>query len=180
VPQYRHKLNCIMFGQLHEGLMAVPNQFLVDLVIVKCFNCSWTDRIRMSVFLLFLYRFCTAHALMTYTSVWNTVVYWPRLNHTSQPQYLYWSWSHICTRLVLPSWLAETCLSIHFCQGIWSWKVCYRQVFVSFGQSPSVGQAPFSCPESCMHIQNLQILVSTDRCSTRYKYLLWPQLIQCN
>lgn len=41
VAQHPYQLDSLMFGQLHEGMMAFPRQFLVNLVIVKCFNCIW-------------------------------------------------------------------------------------------------------------------------------------------
>jgi hypothetical protein len=65
---------------------------------------------------------------MAYISAWNTVVY---CNHTPQPRCPCWSWSHLCTRLALPSYKAETRLSIHLCQGIWLYKVRHRHVSVS-------------------------------------------------
>jgi hypothetical protein len=35
-------LNCVMSGQLQDGLVAVPDQFRGDLMFAKCFNCSLT------------------------------------------------------------------------------------------------------------------------------------------
>jgi hypothetical protein len=41
-----YQLNSVMFGQLYEGLAAVPVQFWGDLVFVKCFNWDWlSDRL---------------------------------------------------------------------------------------------------------------------------------------
>jgi hypothetical protein len=65
----------------------------------------------------------------------NTVMYFPMLqlsyhNHTPQPQRLYLCWNHLCTRFGPLSYWAETCLSIHFSQGIWSWKVCHTHLSI--------------------------------------------------
>jgi hypothetical protein len=35
-----YQLNSVMFDQLHEGMMAVPDQFRGDLIFAKCLNCS--------------------------------------------------------------------------------------------------------------------------------------------
>jgi hypothetical protein len=43
MAQHPYQLNSLMFSQLHEGLMALPRQFLVHLVIVKCFYCSLVE-----------------------------------------------------------------------------------------------------------------------------------------
>jgi hypothetical protein len=40
-----------------------------------------------------------------------------------------------------PSCWVEICISLHFCQGIWPWKVCHRHVSVSFHQSSSLGSS---------------------------------------
>lgn len=42
MSQRSYQLNFVMFGHLHEGSMAVPNQFWVDLVIAKWVTCCLT------------------------------------------------------------------------------------------------------------------------------------------
>jgi hypothetical protein len=42
ITWHPYQFNSIVFGQLYEGLMAVPDQFWGDLVFAKCFNCSLT------------------------------------------------------------------------------------------------------------------------------------------
>jgi hypothetical protein len=81
----------------------------------------------------------------------------------------------IClTRIVPPFYWVETCLSIRVFQGLWLWKVYHRHFFVSFYQFPSVGWVLHLCPESCMHVQNLQIWVSIVHCYRICKFLFWP------
>jgi hypothetical protein len=47
---------------------------------------------------------------------------------------------------------------------------------VSFYQTPSVGWVLSPCPESCMHIQKLQIRVSIVRCNVVCRFLSWHPL----
>jgi hypothetical protein len=80
MTQHPYQLNSILFGQLHEGLMAVPDQFWGDTLVAKSFNCSLTIWENIDVFIsIVLSRLSAMHALMAYSSTWNTVVYYARL-----------------------------------------------------------------------------------------------------
>jgi hypothetical protein len=83
---------------------------------------------------------------MVYTAAWNTVVYCPRIKLS----FLLVPWQYTpapvplfvlkpCVYQISHPFRVETPSSIHFYQGIWSWRVYHRHVSVYFYQTPYVG-----------------------------------------
>lgn len=68
VTWHPHHLNCFIVSQFHNGSVAIPDQFRMDLRAVEYCTYSLITRILTFFFLLPLSMFSAAHALMAYTS----------------------------------------------------------------------------------------------------------------